>query len=79
MPGPVCQTLVRCSTDHQVGEEVRKMSKNGEAWLKFAGLVAVGVVVHKATAKQAAALGLPSFTVTLASMAAGAVLSSKLG
>lgn len=50
------------------------MNKKTEGWLKLAGLLALGVVVHKATDKQAAKLGVSAF----AMMAAGYVASQML-
>lgn len=50
------------------------MSKQTEGWLKLAGLLAVGALVHKATDKQAATLGVSALAVT----AAGFVLAQML-
>lgn len=41
------------------------MTAKQEHWVKLLGLIALGLVIHKAAGKQAAALGVPAWAVTL--------------
>jgi hypothetical protein len=68
---------ISLTVDH-VGAEVRVMRKQ-EAVFKLLGLLVVGAFVHRAAGRQAAALGLPVFAVTLGGVAATAALGKVLG
>jgi hypothetical protein len=55
------------------------MTKGNEAALKLLGLLVIGAFVHRAAGRQAVALGLPVFAVTLGGVAAAAALGKMLG